>query len=348
MAEPAHAFLRACRRLPVGRVPVWMMRQAGRYQPSYRQVREKVGFLELCRSPELIAQVTASPIEEFGFDAAILFSDILIPVEAMGMELDFVPHPVFTSPVREGRDVDALVVPDPEKDVPFVLETVRILRRALEGKVPLIGFTGSPFTLACYMIEGGGSKDFSSVKTMCYRDPGLFDALMKKLVETVAAYLDAQIGAGAQAVQIFDTWGGLLAPDDYAAFDLAYTSEVVRRVKGRGVPVIYYVGDGSSLLEQSAGAGADVIGLDWRVEIGEARRRLGAGVPVQGNLDPLALLAPVETVRRKARAVIDGAGTRGHIFNLGHGITPPTPWENARDLVETVHEYSAQRIAKGL
>lgn len=343
-----YRFLKACRGEAVDATPIWIMRQAGRYLPQYRKVREKVSFLELCKTPELAAEVTMQPIDILGCDAAILFSDILIPVEAMGLELDFIPHPVFAVPVRTGDDVDRLAVPDPRESVPFVLQTVRLLRRALEGRVPLIGFSGSPFTLACYMIEGGGSKDFLNVKTMMFRDPGLFDALMKKLAETVTLYLAAQIEAGAQAVQIFDTWGGILSPADYAAFDLPYTAGIIRRLKDRGVPIIYYVGDGSSLLELTASAGADVVGIDWRIDIGEARRRLGPALPVQGNLDPATLLGPAEFVREKARAVIDAAGTRGHVFNLGHGITPPTPWENAKLLVETVHEYSAARIARGL
>ncbi len=343
-----YRFLKACRGETVDATPVWIMRQAGRYLPQYRAVREKVSFLQLCKTPQLAAEVTVQPVDFLGVDAAILFSDILIPVEAMGLPLDFVPHPVFARPVRTAADVDALRVPDPAADVPFVLEAVRLLRRELEGRVPLIGFSGSPFTLACYMVEGGGSKDYLNLKTMMFRDRGLFDALMRKLTDTVGGYLEAQIEAGAQAVQIFDTWGGLLAPDDYAAFDLPWTAEIVRRLKSRAVPVIYYVGDGSSLLELSSGAGSDVLGLDWRIGMAAARKRLGARLAVQGNMDPAALMADTETIRRKAEAVIDGAGTYGHIFNLGHGILPPTPPENAKALVDIVHEYSAAKMAKGL
>jgi uroporphyrinogen decarboxylase len=339
-----YRFIRACRGEPVEATPIWIMRQAGRYMPEYRKIREKVSFLELCKTPELAAEVTLQPIDYLGVDAAILFSDILIPVEAMGLELDFTPAPVFADPVRSRRDVERLAIPDPVESVPFVMETVRILRRELEGRVPLIGFSGSPFTLACYMIEGGGSKNFINLKMMMFQDPPLFEALMKKLAEVVFLYLLAQVEAGAQAVQIFDTWGGLLSPGDYARFDLPYTAGIIRRLKEEGVPIIYYVGDGSSLLELSAEAGADVLGIDWRIDMGRVRERLGRGVALQGNLDPAALFSTEEDIRRRAQEIIDHAGTSGHIFNLGHGILPPTPPENARALVEFVHEYSAARI----
>lgn len=340
-----YRFLKACRGESVDATPIWIMRQAGRYLPEYRKIREKISFLELCKTPERAAEVTIQPVDILGVDAAILFSDILIPVEAMGMDLDFTPAPVFSEPLKSKEDIDRLVVPCPEESVPFVLETVRILKRELEGRVPLIGFSGSPFTLACYMVEGGGSKNFLNIKTMMFREPAVFDLLMKKLVEMVTLYLSAQVEAGAQAVQIFDTWGGILSPPDYSLYDLSYTAAVIRAVKEKhDVPVIYYVGDGSSLLEMTATAGADVIGLDWRTNIGEARGRIGQEVPVQGNLDPAALMGRVESIREKARDIINEAGPKGHIFNLGHGILPPTPPENAKALVDFVHEYSAEKI----
>ncbi len=334
-------FLRACRGEVVDYTPVWIMRQAGRYLPQYQKVRAKVDFLTLCKTPELAAEVTLQPVDILGVDAAILFSDILIPLEAMGMRLRFYEKkgPVLGNPVREAKDVERLRIPEPAESVPFVLETIRILRSALSGKVPLIGFAGAPFTLATYMIEGGGSKNFANTKALMYRDPEVFHALMRKITDTTIAYLSSQVEAGAHAVQLFDSWAGALAPDDYRAFSLPYVKETVRALRPLGVPVIYFVNNCGGLLEQARTSGADVIGIDWRVDIGKAVKRLGTKVSVQGNLDPCALFSSEEVLRSKAGDILKkGRAARGHVFNLGHGILPQTPPDMARALVEIVHE----------
>jgi len=321
--------------------PVWMMRQAGRFLKTYRALRKKADFLTMCKTPELAAQATMLPINELGVDAAILFSDILIPVEAMGMELDFTPAPVFPDPIRSKKQIEALCIPDPEETVPYVLEAIRILRRELEGRVPLIGFSGAPFTLATYMIEGGGSKNFIEIKNLMYQEPELFGSLMDKITETDTRYLNAQIAAGAQAVQVFDTWGGILTPEDYATYALPYTKRVIDGLNRDGVPVIHYVGTGSTLLPLIKTAGSDVVGVDWRIDIGEARRILGPDIAVQGNFDPTALFAPIPEIQRRVKEILDRAGDApGHIFNLGHGILPPTPEDHAKALIEAVHTYS--------
>jgi uroporphyrinogen decarboxylase len=334
-------FLRACWRQPVERTPVWMMCQAGRFLATYRALRKKADFLTMCKTPELAAEATMLPINELGVDAAILFSDILIPVEAMGMELDFTPAPVFPDPIRSRSQVDALGIPDPEESVPYVLEAIRILRRELEGRVPLIGFSGAPFTLATYMIEGGGSKNFIEIKKMIYQEPDLFASLMDKITETDIRYLNAQIAAGAQAVQVFDTWGGILTPDDYETYALPYTKRVINGLNRDGVPVIHYVGTGSNLLSLIKEAGSDVVGIDWRIHIDEARKILGPDIAVQGNFDPTALFAPIPEIQRRVKDILERAGSApGHIFNLGHGILPPTPEDHAKALIEAVQTYS--------
>jgi uroporphyrinogen decarboxylase len=319
------------------------MRQAGRYLPEYRQVRARVPFLELCKTPDLACEVTLQPIRRFDFDAAILFSDILIPVEAMGCPVHFPDEggPKLPAPVRRRADIDRLTVPDPEAEVPFVMEAVRLIRGALPPDKALIGFAGAPLTLASYMVEGGASKNFTALKSLLYAAPADAHALLAKLARTVTAYLSAQVAAGAQAVQLFDTWAGMLSADDYDTFAAPYTTEIVHALRDRGVPVIVYVGDGAALLERIAKTGADVVGLDWRVEIGEARARLGAHKPVQGNLDPCALFAPPETIARKARTIIARAGGRGHVFNLGHGILPETPIASVEALCEAVRGSAA-------
>ena len=319
-------FLAACRREPVDRPPVWMMRQAGRYLPEYREVREKVGFLELCKTPDLACEVTCQPIRRFGFDAAILFSDILIPVEAMGVPVEFVEErgPVLAAPIRTRGDLDRLHVPDPEAEMPFVPEAVRRIRRALPG-TPLIGFSGAPVTLAAYMIEGGGSKNFVELKRFLWADPEAARRLLRLITDTVTRYLEAQVAAGAQAVQLFDTWAGVLAPSDYDEAALPYVTEIVARLKRTGVPVIYFVNGAAPLLDRMRRTGADVVGLDWRVDLAAARAQLGPEVAVQGNLDPVALHAPPEVVAARTRAVLAAGGGTGHVFNLGHGILPDTP-----------------------
>lgn len=336
-------FLKACRGEPVDYTPVWIMRQAGRYLPEYQKVRAKVDFLTLCKTPELAAEVTLQPIEILGVDAAILFSDILIPVEAMGMDLEFSESkgPVLHNPVRDAASVQGLRPLVPEQDVPFVMDTVRILRQHL--KVPLIGFSGAPFTLATYMIEGGSSRNFLHTKRMMYQEPDLFASLMEKITDCVVSYLDAQVRAGAQAVQIFDSWVGVLSPRDFERVAMPWVKKIVASFKGR-LPVIYFAFNGGAMLNLVKETGADVYGLDWRINIADAVRVLGNGTAVQGNLDPCLLFGPKSEIRSRAAEVLLGArGAKGHVFNLGHGILPETPVEHAVALVEYVHELSSKK-----
>ncbi len=334
-------FLDACWGKPVDRTPVWLMRQAGRYLPEYMAVRSKCTFLELCKTPDLAAEVSIQPVDILGVDAAILFSDILTPVEPMGMKLDFVPGPVFEHPIRTMADVEALRIPQMEQDVPYVLETIKILRRELAGKVPLIGFGGAPFTLACYMVEGKGSKDFARIKQMMYGAPQVYAALMEKITTMDMEYLNAQIKAGAQAIQIFDTWGGILSPADYERYVLPYTTRLINGLNRTETPVIHFVKGAGTMLDTVQKAGGDVMGLDWHVNLGTARAVLGQGMAVQGNLDPTVLFAPQTVIEQEVKRVLDeNAGRPGHIFNLGHGILPTVPPENARFMVDCVHRLS--------
>ncbi len=334
-------FLDACWGKPVDRTPVWLMRQAGRYLPEYMAVRSKCTFLELCKTPELAAEVSIQPVDILGVDAAIMFSDILTPVEPMGMKLDFVPGPVFESPIRSMADVEKLRIPQMEQDVPYVLETIKILRRELAGKVPLIGFGGAPFTLACYMVEGKGSKDFAQIKRMMYAAPEVYAALMEKITTMSMEYLNAQITAGAQCIQIFDTWGGILSPADYERYVLPYTVRLINGLNRKETPVIHFVKGSGAMLDTVMKAGGDVMGLDWHVSLGAARNLIGPQMAVQGNLDPTVLFATREIIEREVKRVLDeNAGRPGHIFNLGHGILPTVPPENARFMVECVHRLS--------
>ncbi|MFI5293482.1 MAG: uroporphyrinogen decarboxylase [Thermodesulfovibrionales bacterium] len=337
-------FLRACRGEKVDYTPVWLMRQAGRYLKEYQEVRAKVDFLTLCKTPELAAKVTLQPIDILGVDAAILFSDILIPVEAMGMHLEFSDKkgPILGEPVRNKSGVDKLIIPDTEDSMPFVLETIRILRRELSNRVPLIGFSGAPFTLATYIIEGGSSKNFINTKKMMYQNPGLFSALFDKITSTVIDYLSAQIRAGAQAVQLFDSWAGILSPFDYENVIFPYVKSAIKALKkSHDVPIIYFVNDCAGVLDIAKKSGADVIGIDWRVDMGRAVKGLGKKVSVQGNLDPLVLFGPKEHIEERVQDILNKAETaHGHIFNLGHGILPETPVENAVAMVEAVHRLS--------
>jgi uroporphyrinogen decarboxylase len=338
-----YTFLKACWGQPTDYTPVWLMRQAGRYLPQYMEVRKKCTFLELCKTPELAAEVTIQPIDYLNADAAILFSDILTPVEPMGMKLDFVPGPVFENPVRSMADVEKLRIPEMEEDVPYVLETIKILRRAFEGRVPLIGFGGAPFTLACYMVEGKGSKDFAQIKKMMYAAPEVYAALMEKVTEMDRQYLNAQIAAGAQAIQIFDTWGGILAPVDYEKYILPYTKKLIDGLDRKGIPVIHFVKGSGTMLDLVKKAGSDVVGLDWHIGLGVARDLLGDKIAVQGNLDPTVLYAPKAHIRQQVQRIIDeNAGRPGHIFNLGHGILPTVDPEHAKYMVECVHELSGR------
>ena len=337
MPDDNDLFLRACRGERGSRPPVWLMRQAGRYLPEYREVRKKVDFLTLCRTPELAAQVTLQPIDRLGVDAAILFSDILVPAPAMGLKLDFNPGPVVDPPVRNADQVARLVVPDIESEVPFVYETIRILRRELGGRVPLIGFAAAPFTLSAYLVEGEGSRTFEHWKRMIYAAPEVAHALLDKTTRTTIGYLVAQVRAGAQAIQLFDTWAGLVSSADYEAFSLPYVKRVLAAVRAEGVPTIYLALDSAHAAHAVGTCGADVLGVDWRSSLADASRALGGSHPLQGNLDPCVLLSDVATVRRRTLAMLDdGAGLSGHIANLGHGILPVTPVDNAIAFVETV------------
>jgi uroporphyrinogen decarboxylase len=336
-------FLKACRGEQVEYTPVWLMRQAGRYMKEYQEVRSKVDFLTLCKTPELAAKVTLQPIDILGVDAAILFSDILIAVEAMGMPLEFHDKkgPILGDPVRTKAGVDKLIIPDTEDSMPFVLDTIKILRREL--KVPLIGFSGAPWTLATYIIEGGSSKNFMHTKKMMYQNPGLFKALMEKITATVVEYLSAQINAGAQAVQLFDSWAGILAPYDYENVIFPHVKAAIKALKKFDVPVIYFVNDCAGLLKIVKKCGADVIGIDWRVDMAKAAKKLGRKYSIQGNLDPLVLFAPKEHIEDRVKDILFKAEpARGHIFNLGHGILPETPVENAIAMVEAVHKYGSR------
>ncbi|MGF1547957.1 MAG: uroporphyrinogen decarboxylase [Thiotrichales bacterium] len=341
-------LLRALLRQPVDVTPVWMMRQAGRYLPEYRATRAKAGnFMNLCQSPELACEVTLQPLERFPLDAAILFSDILTVPDAMGLGLYFEEGegPRFERVIRNKADLAQIGVPDPETQLRYVMDAVRLIRRELDGRVPLIGFSGSPWTLATYMVEGGSSKNFARTKALMFDEPALAHRLLEILSESVSVYLNAQIAAGAQAVMIFDTWGGVLTTRDYEQFSLQYMRRIVanltREHDGRTVPVIVFTKGGSQWLEAIAASGCDAVGLDWTIEIGEARARIGDRVALQGNMDPCVLYASPERVRQEVATILASYGSGpGHVFNLGHGIHPDIAPENAAALVGAVHELS--------
>ncbi len=335
-------FLQACRGKAVPKTPVWIMRQAGRYQPSYRALRRRYAFMDLCKEPELSARVTLRAVADLGVDAAILFSDILIPVEAMGVPVEFTENrgPVLTRPVRNARDVSRLRVPEPEEAMPFTSAAVRLIREELDPTVALIGFSGAPWTLASYMVEGSGSKNYILVKSLMFQRPDVFHELMKKITAMVIKYLVAQVEAGAQVIQLFDSWAGALSPQDYRKFAAPYSTRIIRAVKRTGVPVIHFVHDGGGLLEIIKETEADVVGLDWRTDLAVARKRLGRKTAVQGNLDPCALFLPEREIRRRTREILKAnEGRPGHIFNLGHGILPPTKTAAARAMVDEVHRF---------
>ena len=341
-------FLRALARLPTEYTPIWLMRQAGRYLPEYNATRKKAGsFLALAKNPAYATEVTLQPLQRFPLDAAILFSDILTVPDAMGLGLYFAEGegPRFERPLRDEAAIRALRVPDPADDLRYVIDAVREIRAALSGRVPLIGFSGSPYTLACYMVEGGGSDDFATMKRMLYSRPDLLHRILEVNAASVALYLNAQIEAGAQVAMIFDTWGGNLSAAGYREFSLAYTRTVIaqlaRERDGRRVPVILFTKGGGQWLEAMADSGCDALGLDWTTDPAGARARVGARVALQGNLDPLALFAPPERVREHARRVLDAFGAApGHVFNLGHGISQYTPVESVAALVDEVRAYS--------
>lgn len=341
-------FLRALQRLPVDRTPVWMMRQAGRYLPEYRRVREQAGsFMRLCTTPELACEVTLQPLARYRLDAAILFSDILTIPDAMGLGLEFVEGegPRFQKPVRTAEDIRQLPVPDPEAALRYVPDAVRLIRRELDGRAPLIGFSGSPWTLATYMVEGRGSREFRKIKGMMYEQPELLHLMLAKLAESVSLYLDAQIAAGVDAIMVFDTWGGVLSPAQYRQFSLNYArlvlSGIARERAGQKIPAILFTKGGGQWLEAMAASGYDALGLDWTTDIGDARVRVGDRVALQGNLDPQALYAPIPALRAEVRQILERYGEgSGHVFNLGHGVWPDVNPEHVGAMIEAVHEYS--------
>jgi uroporphyrinogen decarboxylase len=349
MSRPKNdTFLRALLREPVDYTPIWLMRQAGRYLPEYCETRRRAGsFLKLCKTPSMACEVTMQPLARYDLDAAILFSDILTVPDAMGLGLYFADGegPKFERPLRQEWEIRDLVAPDPNVHLRYVMDAVVEIRRALANSVPLIGFSGSPFTLACYMVEGGGSDDFRTIKTMLYDRPDLLHRILEVTARAVADYLNAQIESGVQAVMIFDTWGGALSHAAYREFSLAYMQRVVDELKkandGERVPSVIFTKGGGQWLEAIAGIGADAIGLDWTTDVGDARKRVGDRVALQGNMDPMALFASLDAVANEARRIIDGYGPgTGHVFNLGHGISQFTPPDNVSTLVETVHQYS--------
>ena len=339
-------FLRACRRQPTDVTPIWLMRQAGRYMAEYREVRARVPFLELCKRPELATEVTVTAALRLGVDAAILFADILLILEPLGFELEFAKGegPVIHNPVRSGADVDRVRPMTDPAPLDYVIEAVRSIRAALRPDLPLIGFAGAPFTLACYAIEGGSSRHYEQAKRFMYDDPGAWDALMERLVDATVVYLNAQAAAGAQALQVFDSWVGTLSPADYRRFVQPHMSGLFSRLEPT-VPVIHFGTDTGSLLELQRDAGGSVIGLDWRVDLDRAWERLGDGVAVQGNLDPTVLLSsPAEIIGQARRILAEAGGRPGHIFNLGHGILPATPVDNVLALVDFVHDTTARDL----
>jgi len=341
-------FIRALLKQPVDYTPIWMMRQAGRYLPEYRKVREQAGsFLDLCTNPELACEVTLQPLRRFDFDAAILFSDILTIPDAMGLGLYFTEGegPKFSNPVRTAADVNKLPIPDPETDLRYVVDAVRLIRKNLQGSVPLIGFSGSPWTLATYMVEGGSSKSFQKVKSMMYEQPKLMHVMLDKLAQSVALYLNAQIEAGAQAVMLFDTWGGMLTTEDYVEFSLYYAKQVRALLKttvdGQQIPTILFTKGGGLWLEAMADSGYDALGLDWQTDMQRARARVGHQVALQGNMDPVALYASPEVITEKVKTILHKYGSgSGHVFNLGHGILPDMNPDHVKAMVDAVHEHS--------
>ncbi len=341
-------YLRALAKQPVDVTPVWMMRQAGRYLPEYRATRAQAGdFMSLCKNAELACEVTLQPLRRYPLDAAILFSDILTIPDAMGLGLYFETGegPKFERPIQSMQDVAKLPVPDPEQELGYVMNAVRTIRRELKGEVPLIGFSGSPWTLATYMVEGGSSKTFGKIKKMAFAEPEILHLLLDKLADSVILYLNAQIKAGAQSLMIFDTWGGVLTPRDYKEFSLAYMDKIVkgliRENDGRKVPVTLFTKNGGQWLEDIAATGCDALGLDWTIDIADAKRRVGDKVALQGNMDPAMLHATPERIRQEVAKILDGFGSgSGHVFNLGHGITPDVDPEHAGAFINAVHDLS--------
>lgn len=336
-------FLKACKRQPVERTPIWIMRQAGRYLPEYRAVREKSDFITMCKTPELAAEVTIQPVDIIGVDAAIIFSDILVIPEAMGMRLEMIESkgPKLYEPIRSSSDVDKLKSIDPVSDLKYVLDAVSLTKKELQGRVPLIGFAGSPWTIMTYMVEGGGSKNFSEIKKFIYNQPEAAHKLLDKIANNTANYLSAKVEAGVNAVQIFDTWGGILSQDDFYEFSLRYIEQIISKIKRNAEPIIVFAKGVHHSLDKLASCGADVLGIDWIMNLGEVKSKIGNKVALQGNLDPTILYAPKEKIKAEALKVLQSYGNgNGHIFNLGHGILPDVPPENAKYLVDVIKEES--------
>lgn len=338
-------LIRALLHQPVDQTPIWIMRQAGRYLPEYRATRAKAGdFLTLCKTPELACEVTLQPIHRYPLDAAIIFSDILTIPDAMGLGLYFLEGegPRFKHPLQTQHDIEKLCIPDVDKDLSYVSDAIRLVKKELAGKIPLIGFSGSPWTLACYMIENGASKDFHLIKKLMYQDPKLLHKLLTILSESVILYLNAQIAAGVDVVMLFDSWGGILSTECYQEFSLNYLSRIIAGLNqnAKKIPIILFTKGGGLWLEQMSNSGCDAIGLDWTIDIGDARQRVGKKVALQGNLDPAVLLSNPETIQREAKKILKSYGSgSGHIFNLGHGISQHVPPEHVTVLVETVHDF---------
>lgn len=344
MAEADPRFLRACRREPVDRTPVWFMRQAGRYMEEYRKLRQRHTLLELCRNPELAAEVTMQPIRRFDLDAAIIFADILLPLPGMGVDFEFAAGegPRILSPVRSEADVDSLRVADPQEHLGFVLDSLALVRTLLPPHIALIGFAGAPFTLASYMIEGGHSRHFAATKNLMYAGPQSWHRLMDKIATTTIAYLRAQAAAGAQALQLFDSWVGALGPDDYAEFVLPYNRRIFEGLADLGVPLINFSTGTASYLDRVASAGGSVVSIDWRIRLDQAWEAVGYDRAIQGNLDPLLMMAPLPVLSRRVEDILtQAAGRPGHIFNLGHGFLPQTPVDHVEAVVTRVHEFKA-------
>jgi uroporphyrinogen decarboxylase len=344
MSAPDSRFIRACKSLPVDRTPVWFMRQAGRYMPEYRAVRKKHSLIEICKDPQLAAEVTITAAEILNVDAAIVFADLLLPLEVMGLPFHFSAGegPVIEQPVRNPEDVQRLRV-DSAADLGYVAEAVRLVAKHFGGKLPVIGFCGAPFTLASYMIEGGGSRHYVNTKRMMYSQPEAWRDLLQKLVSVTSEYALSQVQAGADVIQVFDSWVGCLSVEDYRQHVLLQTTELVQKIRRSKTPVIYFGTDTATLLPAMKETGADVIGLDWRVPLDEGWSRLGNGVGVQGNLDPVVLFSDSAQVKQRAKKILDrAAGRPGHIFNLGHGILPETPVETVKALAAFVQEYSVK------
>lgn len=339
-----HRFIKALRREPVDQTPVWIMRQAGRYLPEYRKIREKAGnFLTLCKTPELAAEVTLQPLARFPLDAAIIFSDILTIPDAMGLGLYFSEGegPRFQKAITCAADIQTLPLLEPEDELGYVMQAIKLVKQQLAQKVPLIGFAGSPWTVACYMIDGGSSKDFAKTRSMMYKDPALLEHLLEKLITNTARYLNAQIAAGADVVMLFDTWGGLLTPETYQQFSLQPMQRILQQLDNPNIPTILFTKNGGQWLEKTASSGCSAVGLDWTINIGEARQRIGEQVALQGNFDPALLAAAPKNIEAGVEKILADYGVgSGHVFNLGHGITPNIQPEHLAILVNAVHEKS--------